>query len=136
MNSFQLRVYFGDTDAIGVVYHANYLDFSEKARTEISRMHGVDVVELAKKGLFFLVRSANLNYIAPAKLDDILDIEIAITKFGNTSVEILHKIKNSKTNQLLCEVICNLVFVEQINGKIKSCKIGEDIKEKLKPLTV
>jgi acyl-CoA thioester hydrolase len=136
MNSFQLRVYFGDTDAIGVVYHANYLDFSEKARTEISRMHGLDIIELAKKGLFFLVRSASLNYMAPAKLDDILDIEIVITKFGNTSVEMLHKIKNFKTNQLLCEVICNLVFVEKVNGEIKSCKISEDIKEKLKLLTV
>ena len=128
MNKITTRVYFSDTDAVGVVYHANYLDFAERARTEVSRMHGVDIVLLAKKGEFFVVRSANLDYLAPAKLDDLLEIEVSVTNFGKTSMEVLHKISNAETKKELCKVVCLLVFVSNKDGVIKPIEIPSEIK--------
>ena len=123
-----VRVYFADTDTIGVVYHGNYLNFAERARTEVSRMCGLDIVDLAKKGKYFVVKKASLHYIAPAKLDDALEVTVSVTRFGKTSLEIMHKITNQQTGIDICEVLCLLVFVSNKNGKISPVIIPEDIK--------
>ncbi len=68
---YRLRVYFEDTDAAGIVYHANYLGFAERARTEALRDLGVPHAELVRGfGLIFVVRRAKLDYLRPARLDD------------------------------------------------------------------
>jgi len=68
-----LRVYYEDTDAGGVVYHANYLRFAERARTEALRDLGVPHAELVSQhGLMFMVRRVKLDYLGPARLDDSL----------------------------------------------------------------
>jgi acyl-CoA thioester hydrolase len=70
---YMLRVYYEDTDAGGVVYHANYLRFAERARTEALRDLGVPHAEMtAEFGLMFMVRRVKLDYLAPARLDDSL----------------------------------------------------------------
>src|SRR5882757_6079492 len=67
------RVYYEDTDAGGVVYHANYLRFAERARTEALRDIGVPHAELVEQhGLMFMVRRVKLDYLGPARLDDSL----------------------------------------------------------------
>lgn len=66
-----LRVYYEDTDAGGVVYHARYLAFAERARTEALRTGGVPHAELVRDhGLIFVVRRAEMDYLRPARLDD------------------------------------------------------------------
>jgi acyl-CoA thioester hydrolase len=71
----QVRVYFEDTDAGGVVYHARYLAFAERGRTELLRDAGVPHEELVRnEGLMFLVRRAEMDYLRPARLDDLLTI--------------------------------------------------------------
>ena len=68
-----LRIYYEDTDAGGVVYHANYLRFAERARTEALRDLGVPHAELVSQhGLMFMVRRVKLDYLGPARLDDSL----------------------------------------------------------------
>src|SRR5947209_13090901 len=68
---YRLRVYFEDTDAGGLVYHARYLGFAERARTETLRDLGVPHAELVRGfGLIFVVRRAKLDYLRPARLDD------------------------------------------------------------------
>ena len=70
---WRLRVYYEDTDVGGVVYHANYLRYLERARTEWLRHHGVVQSQLlAARGLQFVVVSMDLKFIAPARLDDAL----------------------------------------------------------------
>jgi acyl-CoA thioester hydrolase len=70
---YPLRVYYEDTDAGGVVYHANYLRFAERARTEALRDLGVPHAELIEQhGLMFMVRRVKLDYLQPARLDDSL----------------------------------------------------------------
>jgi acyl-CoA thioester hydrolase len=72
---YRLRVYFEDTDAGGLVYHANYLGFAERARTEALRDLGVPHAELVGRfGLIFVVRRAKLDYLRPARLDDELEV--------------------------------------------------------------
>lgn len=81
MNSthrFPVRVYFEDTDFSGNVYHAAYLKFFERARTEWLRELGVHHSELAKKGVAFAVRHMDISFEAPARIDDQLLVETMI----------------------------------------------------------
>jgi acyl-CoA thioester hydrolase len=123
-----VRVYFSDTDALGIVYHANYLDFAERARTEMCRTFGLDLTKLAKESKFFVLRSANINYLSPAKLDDLLEVVPEITKIGRSSMEISCFITNAETKQKVCEVITALVFVEMKNGVASPIEIPQEIK--------
>jgi acyl-CoA thioester hydrolase len=73
---YGLRIYFEDTDAGGVVYHANYLRFAERARTEALRAMGLPHSEMMEKhGIIFVVRRVALDYQRPARLDDWLTVE-------------------------------------------------------------
>ncbi len=70
---FHLRVYYEDTDAGGIVYHANYLRFAERARTEAMRALGVPHADLVRDcNLMFVVRRAKIDYLRPARLDNSL----------------------------------------------------------------
>ncbi|MFN4090083.1 MAG: YbgC/FadM family acyl-CoA thioesterase [Alphaproteobacteria bacterium] len=71
-----MRVYYEDTDAGGIVYHANYLRFAERARTEMMRLFSAGDAELtmATYGLAFVARHCTVDYIAPARLDDALEV--------------------------------------------------------------
>lgn len=71
---FALRVYYEDTDFSGVVYHANYLKFIERARSEYLRVLGVNQGEMFAAQAAFMVRSLKIDYLKPAKIDDILMI--------------------------------------------------------------
>lgn len=83
-----VRVYYEDTDAGGIVFYANYLKFFERARTEWLRAAGVGQQELlAAEGAAFVVKSAALDYHAPARLDDVLTIRTTVEKLGRASVQ-------------------------------------------------
>ncbi len=78
-----VRVYYEDTDAGGVVYYANYLKYLERARTEWLRAAGWCQTALAgDRGLLFAVRSVELDYHAPVRLDDALEVEARIAELG------------------------------------------------------
>lgn len=71
-----VRVYYEDTDAGGVVYHARYLAFAERARTEMLRVAGVPHDEMMRdEGLIFVVRRVKMDYLRPARLDEMITIE-------------------------------------------------------------
>jgi len=72
---FPMRVYYEDTDAAGIVYFANYLKFAERARTEYLRTLGIDQVDLRReRGIFFAVHRVEIDYLKPARLDDLVDV--------------------------------------------------------------
>jgi acyl-CoA thioester hydrolase len=83
---FQVRVYFEDTDFSGNVYHAAYLKFFERARTEWLRERGTQHSELIDKGLFFVARRMEISWERPAHIDDLVDIETRIA--GMTGVRL------------------------------------------------
>ncbi|WIY52185.1 tol-pal system-associated acyl-CoA thioesterase [Devosia sp. YIM 151766] len=71
---FPIRIYYEDTDFSGNVYHAAYLKFFERARTEFLRDAGIHHSELAEQGIAFAVRSMHLDFLAPAHIDDMLTV--------------------------------------------------------------
>jgi acyl-CoA thioester hydrolase len=80
---YRLRVFYEDTDAGGVVYHANYLRFAERARTEWLRGCGITHRELAaESGHLFTVRRVEAEFLAPARLDDELEIRTTVIDHG------------------------------------------------------
>ena len=91
MNQYQLRVYYEDTDAQGVVYYANYLKFFERARTEFLRHAGYQQMQLMKEGIIFVVRGLELTLHKPARLDDQLLINTELDKLGKVSFNFIQK---------------------------------------------
>jgi len=84
---YRVRVYYDDTDASGVVYHASYLRMAERARTEMLRMIGVQHTELGRDdGVSIAVRRCEVDYLRPARLDDELDIRTRITALGGATM--------------------------------------------------
>jgi acyl-CoA thioester hydrolase len=75
---FSVRVYYEDTDFSGAVYHAAYLKFMERARTEFLRAHGIHHSELARDGVAFAVRSMTIEFEAAARIDDLLTVVIEV----------------------------------------------------------
>ncbi len=85
---YPLRVYYEDTDAGGVVYYANYLKFAERARTEMLRKLGIDHGELMQnEGIAFAVRHCAMDFLAPARLDDVLEVRTRILQASAATVE-------------------------------------------------
>jgi acyl-CoA thioester hydrolase len=90
----EVRVYWEDTDAGGIVYYANYLRFLERARTEWLRSLGWDQGTLANEyGVLFVVRSAALDFLRPARLDDVLRVEVAVAATGAATIEFEQRIE-------------------------------------------
>ena len=92
-HQFPIRVYYEDTDAGGIVYHANYLNFAERARTEALRDAGVSQSGLWEShGIGFVARTASIDYKLPARLDDSLVVETSLEKFGKASLTLVQVI--------------------------------------------
>jgi acyl-CoA thioester hydrolase len=90
---FPVRVYYADTDAGGVVYHANYLAFAERARAECLRLFGWDRAMQAGSGAMFMVRKAELDYLAPALLDDALTVVTTVERLGGASIGLRQSVR-------------------------------------------
>ena len=105
-----VRVYFQDTDAGGVVYHASYVNFMERARTEWLRTHGYSNAGLMKEfGVVFVVRSLKLDYLKPALLDDLLNVTAQIKEIGRSRLNLLQSVLRG--DELLTEAEVHLVCV-------------------------
>jgi acyl-CoA thioester hydrolase len=86
--TWTVRVYYEDTDAGGIVYYANYLKFFERARTEWLRALGIHQQDLLDQdGVAFVVRSASVEYISAARLDDELKLTLSVEKLGRASIQ-------------------------------------------------
>ncbi|MEO1293104.1 MAG: tol-pal system-associated acyl-CoA thioesterase [Pseudomonadota bacterium] len=95
---FLLRVYYEDTDLAGIVYYANYLRFIERARTEWLRDLGIDQSALkAESGLVFMVRRCSVEYVSPARMDDVLTVETTLGRLGGASLHLSQTVKRAET---------------------------------------
>lgn len=111
-----VRVYFQDTDAGGVVYHASYVNFMERARTEWLRTHGYSNAGLMKEfGVVFVVRSLKLDYLRPALLDDLLDVTAQIKDVGRSRLTLVQSVRRG--DELLTEAEVHLVCVSLASFK-------------------
>jgi len=127
--SLPVRVYFQDTDAGGVVYHASYVNFMERARTEWLRTHGYSNAGLMKEfGVVFVVRSLRLDYFKPALLDDLLEVTAQIKEIGRSRLNLLQNVLRG--NEVLTEGEVHLVCVSV--GNFKPVSVPEVLRRQWK----
>ena len=125
--SFTVKIYYEDTDAGGVVYYANYLKFLERARSEAIYSLGYTNSSILERfGVLLIVKSCNIEYKKPARLEDTLEIISEIKSFTKTSF--LMKQSILRNNEIISDAEIHLVSVDK-NGK--PSKIPEDLKKKL-----
>jgi acyl-CoA thioester hydrolase len=97
-----VRVYYEDTDAGGVVFYANYLKFMERARTEWLRSLGFEQDHLiTDEGIIFAVRRTQLEYLKPARFNELLNVSVDIERLGAASIAFQQSITNRNR-----EVVC------------------------------
>ncbi|MGC8470200.1 MAG: tol-pal system-associated acyl-CoA thioesterase [Acetobacteraceae bacterium] len=115
---FALRVYYEDTDAGGIVYHASYLRFAERARTEALRALGVPHAELADLcGLIFVVRRIKVDYLRPARLDDALAVTTRVASLAGAAVRLVQEIRNTGGDATLVRLEVDLAVVRRSDGR-------------------
>ncbi len=129
--SFNIRVYYEDTDAGGVVYYANYLRFFERARTEWLRAMGCEQGTLLRdSGVAFVARSAEIEYLKPAKLDDELNISSGIESVGRAQVVFAQRAASA--GEVIVEARMRIASFDPIRGK--AVAMPKEIYEKFKAL--
>ncbi|HPB74701.1 MAG TPA: tol-pal system-associated acyl-CoA thioesterase [Chromatiaceae bacterium] len=113
--NWRVRVYYEDTDAGGVVYHASYLRFMERARAEWLRSLGYEQRTLrAGEDLGFIVRAASLDFIKGARLDDLLEVSVALARRGGASLDFAQEVRNGANGILHCR---GLIKVACVSGE-------------------
>jgi acyl-CoA thioester hydrolase len=128
-HSFDLRVYYEDTDAGGIVFYANYLKFAERGRTEMLRSLGLENSRLrAEEGVLLVVRHLEADYTAPARLDDILRVETGLEYMKNTSFAMKQSIFCGE--RLLFNMT---VLIACINLQNRPTRIPDTLRQALEP---
>jgi len=127
--TIQIRVYYEDTDAGGVVYYANYLKFLERARTEWLRQLGIDQYQLAiTERRLFVVKNVEIQYRRPAKLDDELSIQTEVSRIGGASIRFEQQ--TLRGEELLCNATVTVCCVDATS--FRPTDIGPTVRTLLK----
>ncbi len=111
-----VRVYFEDTDAGGIAYHASFVRWCERGRTDFLRLLGTDSRRLidgsaSHEPAAFVVRRMNCDFLKPARMDDVLEVETRVKELGGASVKLLQTIARDGTALFEAEVTVVLVAV-------------------------
>lgn len=123
-HSLPIRVYYEDTDAAGIVYHASYIRFAERGRTEMLRDAGFKHAEIFNAtGTGFAVVSLKVDYKSPAKLDDLLSIRSHVVRIGGASMDIQQDVYRDE--DLLCAITVTLVCIDK---SFKAVRLPNDIR--------
>ncbi len=124
-----IRVYYEDTDAGGVVFYANYLKFFERARTEMLRAMGYEQDELiATEGIIFVVRSVQVDYLSPARFNELLQVSAEVTLAKKASLTFAQLI--TRCDDVLCKSIIRIACLDADTMRPKA--IPENLLELLK----
>jgi len=126
--TWNVRVYYEDTDAGGIVYYANYLKFFERARTEWLRAIGVGQQQLLEQhAALFVVKSVSADYHAPAKLDDTVRLTLSIAKMGRASIVFLQQAWRDETLLNTAEVKIGCV-----DASMRPRAIPDDVAQRMR----
>ncbi|HUK19974.1 MAG TPA: thioesterase family protein [Gemmatimonadales bacterium] len=101
ISTITLRVNYSETDQMGVVYHANYLVWFDRARTELMRTTGLTYRELEEQGVYLAVSEARIRYTAPARYDDLVDIRCWVRELASRRVTFGYAVTRHSTGELL-----------------------------------
>ena len=123
----RFKVYYEDTDSGGVVYYANYLKFLERARTDAITSLDFSNNKLVEKfGIFIIVKSCNLNFLRPAKLEDNLDIISKVIEVKNVSIKMKQSIFVNDSMIVEAEIL-----LASVNNEGKPSKLPDEFKNEL-----
>ena len=113
---FNLRVYFEDTDFTGLVYHANFLKFCERGRSDFIRMLGIDHRSLAnpKDGepAVFVVRRIEVDYLKPARIDEVLEVVTRCSEIGGATLVLAQDVR--RDGETLARLKVSVVLVSEV----------------------
>lgn len=124
------RVYYEDTDFSGLVYHARYLHFLERGRTDYLRCLGVEqsaLLGIDEEGLVFVVHRMEIDFRAPARMDDVLTIETVTEKAGGAKMVLRQQIQRGDSQLISARVV---IAVVNRNGRPR--RLPEDLARKFK----
>jgi acyl-CoA thioester hydrolase len=125
-----VRVFLEDTDAGGVVYHARYVAFFERARTEMLRQRNIHQRKLLEENISFVVRRMTVEYLSPARLDDLLDVQTEITAIRGASLTFAQRILDSRGNLLsFAEVLIACIDPHQMKPRALPKSIVAEFKQ-------
>ena len=135
---YPLRVQYEDTDAGGIVYHAQYLAFAERARSAWLRCLGIDQpAMLADDGLGFVVRRIEIDFYLPAVLGDVLDVKSGLLRLGGASLKLQQNITNRENCHILARLIVDIGFAALADGaRPKICRLPAAVKAKFSSLAL
>ena len=123
----RFKVYYEDTDSGGVVYYANYLKFLERARTDAITSLDFSNNKLVEKfGIFIIVKSCNLNFLRPAKLEDNLNIISKVMEVKNVSIKMKQNIFVNDSMIVEAEIL-----LASVNNEGKPSKLPDEFKNEL-----
>jgi acyl-CoA thioester hydrolase len=127
-----IRVYFEDTDCAGVVYHANFIKFCERGRSDFIRLLGLDHQGLANpergEPAVFVVRRIEIDYLKPGRMDDLLEIVTSCAEIGSASLVLQQDVRRGET--LLVRAKVTVVLVSKAG---KPQRIGALVRDRLQP---
>jgi acyl-CoA thioester hydrolase len=124
-----VRVYYQDTDAGGVVFHAQYLAFMERARSELLHALGIDLAHLADaRRVLFLVHELKALYHAPGRLNDMLSVSAEVVKMGRASLVFRHRVERG--SELLVEAEVILASVDR--DRMRPVRVPAELQQAFK----
>ncbi|MDC3234826.1 YbgC/FadM family acyl-CoA thioesterase [Candidatus Puniceispirillum sp.] len=133
---YPLRVHYEDTDAGGIVYHAQYLAFAERARSAWLRCLGIDQpAMLVAENVGFVVRRIEIDFLMPSGLGTVLEVESSLLRFGGASLTLQQNVMNREIGHILARLVVDIGLVEFRNGNPpKICRLPAAIKAKFSGL--
>ena len=133
VHRYYLRVQYEDTDAGGIVYHAQYLAFAERARSAWLRCLGIDQQALlASDANGFVVRHIEIDFVQAAALSAVLEITSEVLKAGGALVKLRQTIINMQSCHIVARLVVDIGFVNlQSAGAARACRMPQHIRNKL-----
>lgn len=122
VHHLDIRIYYEDTDFSGIVYHANYLKFCERGRSDMLRLAGVHHTNLADSGVHFVVRRMECDFRASARIDDVVRVETCLKRASGAKLVLVQTVK--LTGQVLFEAEVTLAVV---NGAGRPQRISPEM---------
>jgi acyl-CoA thioester hydrolase len=124
-----LRVRYGETDQMGVVYHGNYLVYFEEGRTLLMESRGCSYAELERSGYGLVVRKAALRYRAPTRYGEQVVVRTRIERIGAASVSFEYEVR--RDGALLCEGSTELACVDLRQAERPVCMLPDDLRQRM-----
>ncbi len=127
----QLRVRYGETDQMGVVYHANYLVYMEEGRTRCMEALGAPYARIESAGVGLVVRKVSMRFRAPARYAQALTVRTRVTRLGAATVEFGYQILDSETAQFVCEGSTELACIDLLQEQRPPRMLPGELRQRL-----